>query len=73
MDPLLAAFQIAFGYGKRNDGLVSETSAEWGRFRGVVSADHIDLIGPLFGSTSGRFRHLSFYQNLANELADLGF
>jgi len=73
MDPLLAAFQIAFGYGKRNDGLVTETSAEWGRFRGLVSADHIDLIGQLFGSTSSRFRHLSFYQNLANELADLGF
>lgn len=73
LDPLLAPFQIAFGYGKRNDGLVSESSAEWGRFRGVVSADHIDLIGQLFGNTSGRFRHLSFYQNLANELAELGF
>ncbi|HYX39058.1 MAG TPA: triacylglycerol lipase [Oligoflexus sp.] len=73
MDPLLAGFQIAFGFGKRNDGLVSERSAQWGRYRGVVSADHIDLIGQLFGSTSDRFRHLSFYQELTNELADLGY
>jgi triacylglycerol lipase len=73
MDPLLAPFQIAFGLGKRNDGLVAEDSAEWGRYRGTVSADHIDLIGQLFGSTSSRFRHLSFYQNLASDLADLGF
>ncbi len=73
MDPLLVAFQVAFGLGKRNDGLVAEDSAEWGRFRGAVSADHIDQIGQLFGSTSSRFRHLSFYQNLASDLADLGF
>jgi triacylglycerol lipase len=73
MDPLLIAFQVAFGLGQRNDGLVPESSAVWGRYRGVVSADHIDLIGQLFGSTSDRFRHLSFYQNLASELADLGF
>jgi triacylglycerol lipase len=73
MDPLLLGFQVAFQPGKRNDGLVPEDSAEWGRYRGVVSADHIDLIGQLFGSTSSRFRHLKFYQNLASDLADLGY
>ncbi|WP_141734926.1 lipase family alpha/beta hydrolase [Oligoflexus tunisiensis] len=73
MDPLLIGFQVAFGLGTRNDGLVAESSSIWGRYRGTVSADHIDLIGQLFGSTSSRFRHLNFYQTLANDLADLGF
>jgi triacylglycerol lipase len=73
MDPLLVGFQVAFKLGTRNDGLVAESSSIWGRYRGTVSADHIDLIGQLFGSTSSRFRHLNFYQTLANDLADLGF
>ncbi len=73
MDPLLLPFQVAFRSGIRNDGLVPEPSTVWGRYRGVVSADHIDLIGQLFGNTSVRFRHIGFYDNLASELAELGF
>jgi triacylglycerol lipase len=73
MDTILAPFQIAFGLSERNDGLVSEESAKWGRFRGVVSADHIDLIGQLFGTTSVRYQHLKFYKKIADELVDMGF
>jgi triacylglycerol lipase len=73
LDPLLLPFQAAFGHRQRNDGLVPEESAKWGRFRGHVSADHIDLIGQLLGQTSARYRHLTFYQKLAEELSDMGF
>ncbi len=73
LDPLLLPFQPAFHHGQRNDGLVPEESAKWGRFRGTVSADHINLIGQLLGNTSPRYRHLAFYQKLADELVDMGF
>lgn len=73
MDVLLLPFQPAFGWGSMNDGLVPLESAQRGRFRGIVSADHVNLVGQLFGNTSERFRHLSLYRKIAYELVDLGF
>lgn len=73
MDALLMPFQPAFSWGSRNDGLVPLESAQWGRFRGIVSADHVNLVGQLFGNTSVRFKHTNFYKKIVYELVDLGF
>ncbi len=72
-DLLLLPFVPAFKLGERSDGLVPMESAKWGRFRGLVSADHVNLVGQLFGKTSYRFDHVKFYKKIAYELVDLGF
>lgn len=73
LDVLLMPFMPAFKYGRRSDGLVEIESAKWGRFRGIVSADHVNLIGQLFGKTSSRFDHTKFYKKIAWELVDMGY
>lgn len=73
LDILLAPFVPAFKLGERSDGLVPIESAKWGRFRGIVSADHVNLVGQLFGKTSNRFDHVKFYKKICWELVDLGF
>ncbi len=73
IDPVLAPFIPAFKFGQRSDGLVVIDSAKWGRFRGLVSADHVNLIGQLFGKTSSRFDHKMFYRKIAWDLVDMGY
>lgn len=57
-----------------NDGVVSLHSAQWGRSRGCIPADHLDQVkdagGPLWitGYDSGRF-----LRNVAFELAKRGY
>lgn len=52
-----------------NDGLVSIESAKWGEFKGVLPADHGELVGlqihPLVKNT---FDHIAFYVALARDL-----
>ena len=73
LDVLLMPFLPAFKSGTRSDGLVPIESAKWGRFRGIVSADHVNLVGQLFGKTSSRFDHVKFYKKISWELVDMGF
>ncbi|MFW7379598.1 MAG: lipase family alpha/beta hydrolase [Oligoflexus sp.] len=73
LDPLLYLFAPSFIGTGRNDGLVPLESAKWGRFRGILRSDHIDLIGQLFGSTSWFFNHRKFYKNILDDLAAMGF
>ncbi len=73
LDLLLMPFTPAFKLGARSDGLVTVESAKWGRFRGIVSADHVNLVGQLFGKTSSRFDHTKFYKKIAWELVDMGY
>lgn len=56
-----------------NDGLVPIESARHGLDRGTLPADHINMIGQLFGDTSRDFRHREFYSRLAANLAARGF
>ena len=55
-----------------NDGLVSESSAIWGRYLGSVRADHFELIGWNLGTRDrGRDRpydHLSLYRKIATDV-----
>lgn len=52
-----------------NDGVVSVTSAKWGEFRGVIDADHLDLVGlKLEDSMASKFSHLGFLDELARDL-----
>lgn len=57
--------------GEDNDGLVPVTSARWGRFRGVVRSDHMELIGWSLGLPNARtrrpFDHLPFWTHVAAE------
>ncbi len=80
LDPLLSVpgaivTERAFG-GEVNDGLVSATSARWGRFLGCIPADHLDQIGHLVGDSPGfgnGFDHLRFYRDLVAFLRAEGF
>lgn len=73
LDPLLYPFAPSFIGKGRNDGLVPLESAKWGRFRGIIRADHIDLIGQMFGTTSWLFNHRKFYKIILDELSEMGF
>jgi triacylglycerol lipase len=56
-----------------NDGLVSVESARHGLDRGTIPADHLNMIGQLFGNTSRGFDHREFYARLATNLSARGF
>ncbi len=56
-----------------NDGVVPVASAQWGQFRGILPADHLDLIGYKLFDASTTFNHLTFLEQLAQELASKGF
>jgi triacylglycerol lipase len=51
-----------------NDGLVSVSSARWGRFCGTVRADHFELVGWSLGmpdrKTDRPFPHLDLYRQI---------
>ena len=58
-----------------NDGLVRVNHAIWGDFLGCVPADHMDIIGQLFGDNPGlgnSFDYLQFYVDLVGLLRDQG-
>lgn len=54
-----------------NDGLVPVSSANWGRFRGVMRADHLEFVGWNLGlpdpRTARPFDHLRFWRGAAVE------
>lgn len=55
-----------------NDGVVPEKSARWGKFRGALAADHLDLIGYKLLDLGSPFEHLKFLGKLADEMAEKG-
>jgi triacylglycerol lipase len=62
-----------------NDGLVSITSAKWGKWRGSLTGawwgdgvNHFNEINHFFGATSG-FDAPGFYINVVKELKNLGY
>lgn len=57
-----------------NDGVVPVSSARWGEYRGVVDADHLDLVGvKLEDKARSKFDHLGFLDTLSAELATKGY
>lgn len=56
-----------------NDGLVPTASAVYGLDRGILPADHLDIIGHLMGETGGRYDHTSFFKGLVQEIQSRGF
>jgi triacylglycerol lipase len=54
-----------------NDGMVPVSSAQWGKFRGIMHADHLELIGWNLGLPDNRtgrpFDHLAFWVKAATE------
>lgn len=54
-----------------NDGLVPVSSATWGNFRGVLRADHFEIVGWSLGlpnRTAGRpYEHISFWRQAVRE------
>lgn len=56
-----------------NDGVVPVTSAQWGDFKGVIDADHLDLIGYPGGTspTASGFSHLKLLTDIAVMLRDV--
>ena len=57
-----------------NDGAVAVSSSKWGDFRGVLDADHLDLIGIKFedADTIG-FDYQKFLETTVSELASKGY
>ncbi len=58
-----------------NDSQVPVSSAQWGEFRGVLSADHLEVIGwnvgPWDKAHQRPFDHIAFYQGLIRDLLAL--
>ena len=69
------AIRLAVGtLADENDGLVSVASARWGDFRGVVRADHFELVGWSLSCSNRRigrpFEHVAFWQKIVTEQID---
>jgi triacylglycerol esterase/lipase EstA (alpha/beta hydrolase family) len=74
VDPLLVAPLLLLSVvSGDSDGIVPVSSAQWGDYRGEVSADHIDQVGHLLGSTAASFDHIAFYREEAVRLAAQGY
>ena len=56
-----------------NDGVVPTASAHWGDYKSDLIADHLDLIGQHLMDAQGPFDADSFYDRVADDLADRGF
>ncbi len=56
-----------------NDGIVPTNSAVWGKFMGVLKADHFDEVGQVAGVTNPNFNHIEFYKSLTDMLRAEGF
>ena len=54
-----------------NDGFVPVSSAVWGEFLGVLSADHYDQIGHIAGYRVGSFDTNNFFETEAERLGTL--
>lgn len=74
----LPTWPILKSYEGDNDGLVSTTSAQWGRFRGVFSGawwagvNHIACVDMLFGITPG-FDAPAHFVTIVKDLKNMGF
>ena len=83
LDPIDPLFDIpeqildgGLGNPYPNDGLARVIDCQWGEFLGCVPADHLDLVGQLFGDNPGfgnQWRHLDFYADLVTFLRDKGY
>jgi triacylglycerol lipase len=80
MSPLLVPMAAVVAHGQElrpNDGLVTVESARWGEFQGCIPADHAGEVGQLLGRSGPDpltgYDHLTFYRQLAFDLAALGF
>ena len=70
---LLYSFKIETAREGDNDGLVATTSARWGEFKGILAADHFDIIGQGTMGAKSLFDHQKFFYGIAKGLADKGF
>ena len=56
---------------EENDGIVAVSSAKWGEYRGVLRADHLELIGWSLRWPNPRvgrpFDHLGFWHDTVGE------
>lgn len=70
ISPFLRSF--AKSISGENDGLVPASSAKWGDFRGVLRADHFEVVGWSLGWPSSRtkrpFNHIAFWKMAVQEV-----
>lgn len=59
------------GHGGDNDAVVPVSTAAWGTFLGVLSADHWDVVGQVPLQRLGTFDHQAFYLSEARRLRGL--
>lgn len=79
IDPLFAPTEAlldgGFGDSYPNDGLVRVVDGKWGEFLGCLPADHLDMVGHLFGDGPGGsndWDYLQFYVDLVALLRQRG-
>lgn len=71
--------KLLFEHEGANDGLVSEQSARWGHYRGIIMdkgttlVSHTDIVGQYFLSGVRDFDACSFFVMLAHELHTMGY
>ena len=72
-------YKLLFEHEGANDGLVSEQSARWGHYRGIITdaqtklVSHTDMVGQYFLSGVKDFDAGSFFVKLVHELKTMNF
>ncbi len=70
ISPVLApGWAILLAIQGPNDGVIAESSARWGLWRGTIPADHMEEVGQVAGSA---FDDERFYESIVRELAARG-
>ncbi|MDO4269830.1 MAG: hypothetical protein Q4C72_02800 [Eubacteriales bacterium] len=59
--------------GEGSDGLVTPSSARWGRYRGTLEGVSHQMLADAFGRDIAGFDVRGFYTQLVHELAEMGF
>jgi triacylglycerol lipase len=61
---------VATEQGEANDSQVSVPSARWGEFKGILAADHVELLGWNLARRKKpqRFDHIRFYRDLVTSM-----
>jgi len=74
----VASWPILYYYEGDNDGLVSVTSAKWGKFRGIIKGawwagvNHLGAVDMMWGITPG-FNAPDHFVNIVKDLKNKGF
>lgn len=70
--PRMRGYQLIYPHEGENDSMVSITSAKWGEVKGVIQADHGEIIGlRVVPWIKNGFDHIALFHTIADDLEQL--